>query len=134
MASAEKVVEERKAEIDAQAARREQIARTVPGQLSIRQADRATAEANLEAAEAQLNCAQLNLSFCHIVFPVHGIVTQRSAEIGNRMNEARPLMMIVAERYVGYCEFQRDPAGENACRATSPGACRRAEQGLRRHA
>jgi membrane fusion protein (multidrug efflux system) len=96
VASAEKVVEQRKADIDAQAARREQIARTAPRQLSIRQADLATAEANVEAAAAQLSRAELNLSFCHIVSPVRGVVTQRSAEIGNRVSEAQPLMMIVA--------------------------------------
>ncbi len=96
VASAEKLVEERKAEIDAQVAKREQIARTSPRQLSIRQADLATAEANVEASAAQLQRAALNLSFCHIVSPVRGIVTQRSAEIGNRVSEAQPLMMIVA--------------------------------------
>ncbi len=96
VASAEKLVEERKAEIDAQVAKREQIARTSPRQLSIRQADLATSEANVEASAAQLQRAALNLSFCHIVSPVRGIVTQRSAEIGNRVSEAQPLMMIVA--------------------------------------
>lgn len=96
VASSERLVEQRKAEIDAQAARREQTARTAPSQLSIKQADLATAEANLEAAFAQLQRAKLNLSFCHIVSPVRGIVTQRSAEIGNRVSEAQPLMMIVA--------------------------------------
>ena len=96
VASTEKILEQRKAEIDAQAAHREQIVRTAPRQLSIRQADLATAEANLESATAQLQRAELNLSFCHIVSPVRGVVTQRSAEIGNRVSEAQPLMMIVA--------------------------------------
>ena len=96
VASAEKLVDQRKADIDAQTAHREQIAHTAPKQLSIRQADLATAEANVEAAAAQLNRAELNLGFCHIVSPVRGIVTQRSAEIGNRVSEAQPLMMIVA--------------------------------------
>ena len=95
VASSEKLVEQRKAEIEAQAARREQIARTGPGQLSIRKADLATAQANVEAAAAQLSGADLNLSFCHIVSPVRGIVTQRSAEIGNRVSEAEPLLLIV---------------------------------------
>ena len=96
VASAEKVLEQRRAEIDAQSARREQSTRTAPHQLSMRQADLETAQANLEAAAAQLQRAALNLSFCHIVSPVHGIVTQRSAEIGNRVSEAQPLMMVVA--------------------------------------
>ena len=96
IASAEKLVEQRKAEIQAQTARREQTFRTAPGQLSIREADLATAQANVEAAAAQMHRAELNLSFCRIVSPVRGIVTQRSAEIGNRVSEAQPLMMIVA--------------------------------------
>jgi membrane fusion protein, multidrug efflux system len=96
VASAEKVVEQRKAEIESQAAKRNQIARTAPRQLVIRQADLATAEANVEVAAAQLQRAALNLGFCHIVSPVRGIVTQRSAELGNRVSEAQPLMMIVA--------------------------------------
>jgi membrane fusion protein (multidrug efflux system) len=96
VASAEKVVEQRRAEVQAQTAHREQVARTAPRQLSIKQADLATAQANVEAAAAQLQRAALNLSFCHIVSPVRGIVTQRTAEIGNRVSEAQPLMMIVA--------------------------------------
>jgi membrane fusion protein, multidrug efflux system len=96
VASSEKVLEQRKADIAAQAARREQTARTSPRQLSIQEANFATAQANVEIAAAQLQRAALNLSFCHIVSPVRGIVTQRSAEIGNRVSEAQPLMMIVA--------------------------------------
>ena len=94
--SKEKLAEQHKAEIDAQAARRDQTASTAPRQLSIREAELATSEANVEVAAAQLQRAELNLKFCHIVSPVHGIVTQRSAEIGNRVSEAQPLMMIVA--------------------------------------
>ena len=94
--SAAKLLDQRKSDIDAQAAHREQVARTAPHQLSIREADLANAEANVEAAAAQLQRAELNLTFCHIVSPVRGIVTQRSAEIGNRVSEAQPLMMIVA--------------------------------------
>jgi membrane fusion protein, multidrug efflux system len=94
--SAEKVLEQRKADIATQTAHRDQVARTAPRQLSIREADLATAEANVESAAAQLQRAALNLSFCHIVSPVRGTVTQRGAEIGNRVSEAQPLMMIVA--------------------------------------
>jgi len=96
VASSEKVLEQRKAEIQAQSARREQTARTAPRQLSIREADLATAQANVEVAAAQLQRAELNLSYCHIVSPVRGVVTQRSAEIGNRVSEAQPLLMVVA--------------------------------------
>lgn len=96
VAAAEKMVEERKAEVEAQAARRNQVIHTAPNQLAVRQANLATAQANVEAAAARLKRAALNLSFCHIVSPVRGIVTQRSAEIGNRVSEAQPLLMVVA--------------------------------------
>ena len=94
--SAEKLLEQRRADIDAQAAHREQTRRNSPRQLAVKEADLATGEANVEAAAAQLQRAALNLSFCHIVSPVRGIVTERSAEVGNRVSEAQPLMMIVA--------------------------------------
>jgi membrane fusion protein (multidrug efflux system) len=95
MVSAQRTLDQRKAQIDAQLARRQQVASNAPRQMEIRQADVATAEADLEAAAAQLQRATLNLSFCHIVSPVHGVVTQNSAEIGNRVSEAQPLMMVV---------------------------------------
>ena len=134
VASAEKLVEQRKAEIQAQTARREQTARTAPGQLSIREADLATAEANVEAAAAQLKRAELNLSFCHIVSPVRGIVTQRSAEIGNRVSEAQPLMMIVAtgDTWVT-ANFKETQLAQDVRRAAREDPRRRIEEGLRRH-
>lgn len=96
VAAAEKVVEERKADIAAQAAKVNQLSRTAPRQLTITKADLATAQANAEAAAAVLHRAALSLSFCHIVSPVRGIVTERSAELGNRVSEGQPLMMVVA--------------------------------------
>jgi membrane fusion protein (multidrug efflux system) len=95
VSAAQKQIEERQAQIELQQALRSQSTHNAPRQIEIRQADVATAEADVEAAAAQLQRAALNLSYCHIVSPVHGIVTQRSAEIGNRISEAQPLMMIV---------------------------------------
>ncbi len=134
VASSEKLVEQRKAEIQAQAARREQVARTAPGQLSIREADLATAQANVEAAAAQLQRAELNLSFCHVVSPVRGIVTQRSAEIGNRVSEAQPLMMIVAtgDTWVT-ANFKETQLAQDVCGTAREDPRRRIEEGPRRH-
>jgi membrane fusion protein (multidrug efflux system) len=93
--AAQRQLEARQTQIDLQKALRDQSNHNAPRQMEMREADVATAEANVEAAAAQLQRATLNLSYCHIVSPVRGIVTQRSAEIGNRINEAQPLMMIV---------------------------------------
>src|SRR3974390_2377915 len=54
VASAEKILEQRREDIFAQAAHGDQVAQPAPRQLSTRQADLATAEANVESAAAQL--------------------------------------------------------------------------------
>lgn len=95
VAAAEKQMEQRQAQIEMEEALRAQTTHNAPRQIEIREADVATAAADVEAASAQLQRAALNLSDCHIVSPVHGIVTERSAEVGNRISEAQPLMMIV---------------------------------------
>jgi len=95
VASTAKLLDQRKAEVDAQIARRAQVLSTNPQQLEIRSAQVSTAEANVEAASAQLQKATLNLAYCHLTSPVRGIVTQRSAETGNRATEGQPLMMVV---------------------------------------
>ncbi len=132
--SAGQVLEERKVEIDAQRAHREQVVRTAPGQLSIREANLATAQANVEAASAQLQKAALNLSFCRIVSPVawHCDAAQR----GDRQSRERSAATDDDRgdrRYVGDGEFQRDPTREDAGRPARESARGCAEEGFCRH-
>jgi membrane fusion protein (multidrug efflux system) len=60
-------------------------------------ADEAAVEASryADAAKAQLDTALLNLSYCHIVSPVDGIASQRSAEIGGRVSQGQQLIVVV---------------------------------------
>ena len=51
-------------------------------------------EASLESYGAKLDQAKLNLSYCHVVAPVDGIVLQRSAEVGGRITSGQQLLMI----------------------------------------
>ena len=85
VAAAQKQIELRQAQIDVQQALRDQTTHNAPRRSRFGEADVATAEADVEAAAAQLQRAALNLSDCHIVWPVHGIVT--GAQRGDRQSD-----------------------------------------------
>jgi membrane fusion protein, multidrug efflux system len=53
------------------------------------------AKPDVDSAKAQLDTALLNLSYCHIVAPVDGIASQRSAEIGGRISQGQQLIVVV---------------------------------------
>jgi membrane fusion protein (multidrug efflux system) len=94
-ASEQKIVEQRKAQLDLQRSKLGQTESSAPLQVAIREADIKGQQANTEAAQAALEKAQLNLGYGQVVAPVSGIVTQRSAEIGSRISAGQQLMMIV---------------------------------------
>ena len=93
--SASKLVEQRKAQADAQQTKRDQDKQNAPQQLAIRTADIATQRANEQSARAALEKAELDLTFTKVTAPVSGIVTLRSAEIGSQVAEGAQLMMLV---------------------------------------
>lgn len=64
-------------------------------QLAVLAAGRSSAEAQVRADQAQLEQAQLNLSYTRIVAPIDGTVGQLSAEIGNYTNAGTALMTLV---------------------------------------
>ena len=115
VASAEKVLEQRKADIDAQAARREQTARTSPRQLSIRQADLATAEANVESGGSTTPacCSQSEL----LPHRFAGARNRDPAQRGNRQSRKRGAASDDDRRHrrhMGDGELQRNATGQNA--------------------
>ena len=65
-----------------------------PRQVIIKQANIKSEAANAASAKAQLDMAILNLSYCHIVSPVDGIATQRSAEVAGRVSVGQQLVVI----------------------------------------
>src|SRR5271169_2917380 len=56
---------------------------------------RAAREANVAAAKAMLNQAELNLTYTKIVAPVAGIVGKRSVEVGQRVEPGQELLALV---------------------------------------
>jgi membrane fusion protein (multidrug efflux system) len=95
VASAQKVVEQRRAQLAQQRSKLEQTQSSAPLQVAIREADIKSQQANAEAAGAALEQSRLNLAYCRITAPVSGVVTQRSAEVGARISRGQQLFMIV---------------------------------------
>ena len=95
VASARKIIDQRRAQLVSEQAKLRQTQQNGPLQLQIREADIKTSAANAEASSAALDQAKLNLSYSHITAPIAGVVTQRSAELGARVSTGQQLMMIV---------------------------------------
>jgi membrane fusion protein (multidrug efflux system) len=95
VASAQKTVEQRMAELAQQRSKLQQTQSSAPLQVAIRQADIKSQQANAEAAQAALEQSRLNLGYCRITAPVSGVITQRSAEVGGRISKGQQLFMIV---------------------------------------
>ena len=94
LASANRIVEQRKAQVDEARARLAEYQKTAPQQVAMRQASVQSQQANEQAAKAQLEQAQLRLSYTRILSPTNGIVLKRSAEVGARVAAGQQLLMI----------------------------------------
>ena len=95
VSSAEQIVSQRQAQLDLEKSKLQQSQSSAPLRLAIRDADIKTQKANAEAAQAAYDKANLNFGYGQIVASVNGVVTQRSAEPGQRVSTGQQLMMIV---------------------------------------
>jgi len=64
-------------------------------QVSIREADRASAEAMVAKSQADLEAAQLQLSYATIVAPTDGVVTRKSVEAGQIVQPGQGLFTLI---------------------------------------
>ena len=94
-ASSEQIVEEKKASLRQQQTKHSEDKANLPRQLTVHKATVDSRKANVDSAKAQLDTALLNLSYCHIVAPVDGIVNQRSGEVGARISQGQQLIVVV---------------------------------------
>jgi membrane fusion protein, multidrug efflux system len=92
--AAARTVDQRNAQLDHASSKLVQTEKTAAPQLSIRHASVDQQIANLQTAEAQLEQAQLNLSYARIVAPVAGIVMKRFAQVGSRVAMGQQLLTI----------------------------------------
>ena len=87
VAEAQRIVVQRRAEIDA--------AETAPQQISDSRAQSASANGALEQARADVRTAELNLSYTTVYAPVSGVIGHKTVEVGNRIQPGQTLLTIV---------------------------------------
>ena len=87
-------VAQRRAQLLESQSRLAQSRRNGPAQLAIRRAAVASERASEQSAQAQLEQAQLRMSYTKITAPVPGIIMRRSAEVGARISAGQQLMQI----------------------------------------
>jgi membrane fusion protein (multidrug efflux system) len=63
--------------------------------VAMRSADAQAKLAKVEQARAQVEAAQLNLSYCDVVSPIDGVVTHKQVEDGQIVQQGQGLMVIV---------------------------------------
>ena len=95
VASAEHTIEQRQAQLNEQQAKLQQTITNAPRQILIKNANIQQRRGSMESSAAQVHQDQVNLSYCHIVAPVSGLVSQRSAEVGSRISIGQQLMMVI---------------------------------------
>jgi membrane fusion protein, multidrug efflux system len=88
---ADSAFQESKAQLDNAEASLEAARR----QLDVIKAQKRAAEAVVELDKAQVEQARLNLSYTQILAPVDGMVTERSAQVGNTVAPGATLMTVV---------------------------------------
>ncbi len=64
-------------------------------QVNVRTADAASAAANVTLARANLETAELNLSYTTIVAPMDGVVTRKSVEVGQIVQQGQSILVLV---------------------------------------
>jgi len=70
-------------------------ARSSTGQVVMDQARAAAAEASVKQARAALAQAELNLAHTTVIAPIHGVVSKKTAEVGQTVQAGQPLLAIV---------------------------------------
>jgi membrane fusion protein (multidrug efflux system) len=95
LASADKTVQQRQAQVDSKSTHLSEVSKNAPHQLAAREASAESQRAGVELARAVNDRTRLDLSFAHIVAPISGVVTQRSAEPGNHIAPGEQLLMLV---------------------------------------
>jgi len=92
--AAESLIEQRRAALEQARTQLSEAEVNAPKRVSIQRSELATREANVRSAEAQLEQALLNLSYCKILAPVSGVVGRRTVEVGNRIQPGEQLLYI----------------------------------------
>jgi membrane fusion protein, multidrug efflux system len=92
--AAERAVEQRKAALAEARSRLDQVRRNNPREIEVRRADIQSREGSVGAAQAALDNALLQLSYCKILAPVAGVIGDKHVEVGQRVQAGEQLLDI----------------------------------------
>jgi membrane fusion protein (multidrug efflux system) len=92
--SAQKVVEQRRAMLDQAHSRLTQASADAPNQVAISKANQQSHQADVAAMKADVDRAQLDLSYCKIVSSVAGVVSKRTVDVGEHVSKGQRLITL----------------------------------------
>jgi len=92
--SAQKVIEQRNAQLDQARSRMKLADVNAPNQIAISKANLQSKQADVQAMQAQVDQAQLDLSYCKIVSPVTGVAGKRTVEVGEHVSKGQRLITV----------------------------------------
>jgi membrane fusion protein (multidrug efflux system) len=92
--SAQKVVEQRRAQLDQMRSRLTQANVDAPNQMAISRANLQSRQADVQAMKAEVDRAQLDLSYCKIISPVAGVVSKRTVDVGEHVSKGQRLITV----------------------------------------
>ena len=92
--AAQKVVEQRRAQLDEARSMMESAPVNAPNQVAISKANLQSKQADVQAMKAQLDRAQLDLSYCKIIAPVAGVISKRTVEAGEHVSKGQRLVTL----------------------------------------
>ena len=92
--SAQKVVEQRRAQLDQAHSRLALANVNAPNQVAITRANLQSHQADVQAMKAQVDRAQLDLSYGQIISPVAGVVSKRTVNVGEHVSKGQRLITL----------------------------------------
>jgi membrane fusion protein, multidrug efflux system len=94
--AAQKVVEQRRAQLDQAQSMMESARVNAPNQVAISRANLQSKQADVQAMRAQLDRAQLDLGYGKITAPMAGVISKRTAEVGEHVSKGERLVTLAA--------------------------------------
>ncbi|HEV7968051.1 MAG TPA: HlyD family secretion protein [Candidatus Acidoferrales bacterium] len=92
--AAQKVADQRRAQLEEARSMMESARVNAPNQVAISRANLQFKQADVQAMKAQLDRAQLDLSYCKIIAPVAGVISKRTVEIGEHVSKGQRLVTL----------------------------------------
>ena len=89
-----KVMEQRRAQLDEARTMMQSATVNAPNRVAISRATLQSKQADVQAMQALLDRARLDLSYCKIVAPASGVITKRTAEVGEHVSKGERLVTL----------------------------------------